>query len=110
MSHRIETVTILGLGTLGAQIALQSAVSGYRVRAYDPDENSLRRFLKTLVDSDRMTVKPNPVDLTKWQGAAGQAALSGRSHHLTFISVFAFDIWKVCRANHESTHRAPSTM
>jgi len=70
MKYRVENVTILGLGTLGAQIALQSLASGYRVRAYDPDENALNRFMETSIYSNRFTLKSNRVDLSKWKEAA----------------------------------------
>lgn len=70
MAYRVKTVTVLGLGTLGAQIALQSVVSGYQVRAHDPDENALERFLKSSSDPYRITVKSNQIDLSKWKAAA----------------------------------------
>ena len=75
MAYKIQRITILGLGTLGAQIALQSAVSGYQVRAYDPDENALTRFLKTLMVSNRLNENSNPIDLSKWPKAADQVNL-----------------------------------
>ena len=75
MAYKVQKITILGLGTLGAQIALQSAVSGYQVRAYDPDENALTRFLKTLMDSNCLKANSNPIDLSKWPQAAHQVIL-----------------------------------
>ena len=70
MKYSVKNVAILGLGTLGAQIALQSVVSGYRVRAYDPDEKALKRFLETSIDSNRIPLKSNRMDLSKWKEAA----------------------------------------
>ncbi len=33
----IKKVSVIGLGTLGTQIAIQTAYYGYEVRAYDQD-------------------------------------------------------------------------
>ena len=39
----ITTVAVLGTGVLGAQIAFQTAFHGYRVHAYDINEEALDR-------------------------------------------------------------------
>lgn len=75
MACRVKTVTVLGLGTLGAQIALQSVVSGYKVRAYDPNENALKRFLGTSSDPHRITMKPTQIFLSKWKAAVERVHL-----------------------------------
>ena len=41
MSTRIRTVTVLGAGVLGSQIAFQTAFSGFDVTSYDVDEAAL---------------------------------------------------------------------
>lgn len=48
MIDKIKTVAVLGLGTLGAQIALQSAAKGYKVVGYDPVKGTLQRYLNEI--------------------------------------------------------------
>ncbi|PRY90411.1 3-hydroxyacyl-CoA dehydrogenase [Mongoliibacter ruber] len=45
---KINNVCILGAGTLGSRVALQSALSGYKVRIYDIDPTALERSRKTM--------------------------------------------------------------
>ena len=52
----IKTVAVIGLGTLGAQIALQSAAKGYDVVGYDPVEGALENYLQ------HMPVRISPED------------------------------------------------
>lgn len=45
---KINNVCILGAGTLGSRVALQSALSGYKVRVYDIDTKALERSKKMM--------------------------------------------------------------
>lgn len=44
--QKIEKVAVVGIGTLGIQIALQAAFYGCQVRAYDQDHTQFERMLK----------------------------------------------------------------
>lgn len=44
----ISTVCILGAGTLGSRVALQSALSGYKVNVYDINQDALDGAFKTM--------------------------------------------------------------
>jgi len=68
----IKKVAVLGLGTLGAQIALQAAAKGYDVRGYDPDAEALSRTLKGFRHANPDGLSSGPVDLDQWQAVAGQ--------------------------------------
>jgi len=43
MSHQIKTLTVLGTGVLGSQIAYQAAFHGFAVTAYDVDGDALEK-------------------------------------------------------------------
>ena len=66
MEHMISKVAILGLGTLGAQIALQTAASGYEVYAYDPDGEAFHRSLHSFFSKDKSRNKPSGACLKNW--------------------------------------------
>jgi len=48
MNGRIQRLAVVGMGTLGVQIALMAAHYGYEVKAFDPDEKSFERVLKLI--------------------------------------------------------------
>ena len=52
----IKKISVIGLGTLGTQIAIQAAYYGYEVRAYDQDPQV---FQKTIQRNRRITA---PID------------------------------------------------
>lgn len=54
MTGILEKVAIIGGGTLGAQIAMQSANAGYWVEVYDVRENALQETLKTVQGIERL--------------------------------------------------------
>ena len=43
MPHQIKTLTVLGTGVLGSQIAYQAAFHGFAVTAYDVDGDALEK-------------------------------------------------------------------
>ena len=53
----IEKITIIGLGTLGAQIAIQAAAYGYDVDGFDPDSGAFARMQIKVRDAMRMVRK-----------------------------------------------------
>ena len=57
MPHKIQKIAVLGLGTLGAQIAIQAAYYGRSVRGYDLDSEifpktiqNVKEMMETLED------------------------------------------------------------
>lgn len=75
MAHQIEKVAVLGLGRLGAQIALQAAAQGYRVLGYDPDETVLQRSLHAFLTVDRAKARDEIIDVDKWAEVVDQVQL-----------------------------------
>ncbi|MCF8082599.1 MAG: 3-hydroxyacyl-CoA dehydrogenase family protein [Deltaproteobacteria bacterium] len=75
-NRTIDSVAVVGLGTLGVQIALQAAAMGYDVRGYDPDPDAFGRMFEKFSHLISGDASPGPVDLGKWKHAAGRVALS----------------------------------
>lgn len=67
---KIKKVAVLGLGTLGAQIAAQAAVSGYEVSAYDPDEKAFERSMEVFLSMNPSNARPSPIDISQWPSAS----------------------------------------
>lgn len=66
----IEKVAVLGLGTLGAQIAAQAAACRYQVWAYDPDPSVFQKTLDACLAVDQSQVRTTPVKVAQWLQAA----------------------------------------
>jgi len=75
MALKIERVAVLGGGTLGAQIALQSADCGYEVWLYDPDEGVFQRQLKNFMAVDQSKVRKSPIRVDRWPQVAGKITM-----------------------------------
>ena len=58
----IKTICILGAGTLGSRVALQSALSGYEVRIYDLTQKALDISLNTMKKILHQLVKAGQLD------------------------------------------------
>lgn len=71
MAIEIKNVTLVGLGTLGAQIALQAAAKGYRVTGFDPVENALDIFMERMSQTIGKDQIIGPIDPGVWPVAAG---------------------------------------
>ena len=68
----IKTICILGAGTLGSRVALQSALSGYEVRVYDLTQkaldfslNTMKKILHQLVKAGQLEEKTVPEVLAR---------------------------------------------
>jgi len=70
MRPKIKKVALLGLGTLGAQIAAQAVVSGYDVSAYDPDDKAFLRSIETFLSVNSSKVRLSPINVPQWPSAA----------------------------------------
>lgn len=57
----IKTICILGAGTLGSKVALQSAISGFQVSVYDIEQKSLDFSLQTMQKILRQLLKANQI-------------------------------------------------
>jgi 3-hydroxybutyryl-CoA dehydrogenase len=70
MVQTIKEVAVLGLGTLGAQIASQAAASGYDVSAYDLEDGVFQRSMSAFLSIDQSKVRPSPIKVYEWPAAA----------------------------------------
>jgi len=59
MSENVKTVSIIGVGYLGKQIAERAAIKGYTIRLYDTNVEDLEEFSKKL-----KKIKETPEDIT----------------------------------------------
>ncbi len=70
MIGKIKKVAVLGLGTLGTQIACQAAVSGYDVTAYDLDDTVFHRTMDIFLSIDQSKVRPSDIKISAWTEAS----------------------------------------
>jgi 3-hydroxybutyryl-CoA dehydrogenase len=71
----IRKVTVLGTGVLGAQIAFQTAYSGFEVTSYDIDDDKIATARKTMEKLGHSYLK-DLTDATPEKVAAGTARIS----------------------------------
>ncbi|MBU8848530.1 MAG: hypothetical protein KOO64_03250 [Desulfobacterales bacterium] len=62
----INNISVLGLGTLGAQIALQAASKGFTVTGYDPVKNSLKNYLAKIPNPQNNKTNKILFDVSSW--------------------------------------------
>ena len=70
MAISISKVAVIGLGTLGAQIALQTAHKGYQVFGYDRDPAIFGRNLDKFLAVDQSKIRQTPVKVAQWPETA----------------------------------------
>ena len=70
MAISIRKVAVIGLGTLGAQIALQTAYKGYEVFGFDRDESIFQHHLDKFMAVDQSKVRRTPLDVAAWPETA----------------------------------------
>ena len=70
MAISISKVAVIGLGTLGAQIALQTAHKGYQVFGYDRDPVIFGRNLDKFLAVDQSKIRQTPVKVAQWPETA----------------------------------------
>jgi len=68
-------VTIVGLGTLGTQLAIQAAAYGHRVSGFDPDRAAFQRMQTKVHEAMRMTRKGPTFPMDEWDQHAAKVAL-----------------------------------
>ncbi|MDQ6683777.1 MAG: 3-hydroxyacyl-CoA dehydrogenase NAD-binding domain-containing protein [Pseudomonadota bacterium] len=70
-----QNISIVGLGTLGTQIAIQAAAYGHRVSGYDPDAGAFARMQVKVRDAMRMTRKGPTFAVAEWETHASKVEL-----------------------------------
>jgi len=69
MSKPVEGVAVVGMGTMGTQIAMLAANAGYRVKVFDIRK---RAFEETLQHFRQTNVIESLVPLSRWQACKGK--------------------------------------
>lgn len=65
-------VTVVGLGMLGTQIAIQAAAYGHRVCGFDPDRTAFERMQGKVLDARRMVRKGPTFAVEQWEQHAAK--------------------------------------
>lgn len=69
---KVRKVAVVGTGTLGTQIAIQAALFGYAVSAYDVDRGSFHRSQAYLLSAIKRTGGKRLPSPEQWEKAAQQ--------------------------------------
>ena len=67
-----QNISVVGLGTLGTQIAIQAAAYGHRVSGYDPDPSAFGRMQVKVREAMRMTRKGPTFPVAEWETNASK--------------------------------------
>jgi 3-hydroxybutyryl-CoA dehydrogenase len=73
----IKNVTVIGLGTLGSQIAMQAAAYGHRVTAFDPNPDAFAQARGKVRSAMQMVGKGPTYPIERWDDIAAQVHLTG---------------------------------
>ena len=68
----IKTVTVVGLGTLGTQLAIQAAAYGYEVHGFDPEAGNFQKMMAKVRAAMQMTRKGPTFPLDHWEKHAAK--------------------------------------
>jgi 3-hydroxybutyryl-CoA dehydrogenase len=71
----IKRVAVVGLGTLGSQIAIQAAAYGYDVRGYDPDPAAFAKAQVKVRSAMQMVRKGPTFPVEQWDQHAKKVHL-----------------------------------
>ena len=66
MAIEIKNVAVIGLGTLGSQIALLSAAAGYQVVGFDPVDDAINKYLQSLPKPEGQDRAKSLFDTSGW--------------------------------------------
>lgn len=66
----IKRIAVIGLGTLGAQIALISAANGYEVTGFDQVDNAVDKYIRSLPDPKSQDKPRDMIDVNSWLESA----------------------------------------
>ena len=67
-----KNIAIIGLGTLGTQLAIQAAAYGHTVRGFDPDPSAFTRMQTKVRAAMRMTRKGPTFPVDEWEQHAAK--------------------------------------
>jgi 3-hydroxybutyryl-CoA dehydrogenase len=68
----IKKISIIGLGTLGTQIAIQAACYGYEVMGYDLDPEIFRKMIQKVKGTMKSLGQGPTVPMDQWEEAASK--------------------------------------
>ena len=72
----IKTVSVIGLGTLGTQIAIQAAYHGYRVRGYDQDPQIFEKTIRRTRGMMELLGAHPTMGADEWEKASSKVELA----------------------------------
>lgn len=73
----IKKVAVVGLGTLGSQIALQSAAYGYQVTGFDPTPDAFKKAQEKVRGAMAMVRKGPTFPVEQWDAIARKVSVVG---------------------------------
>jgi 3-hydroxybutyryl-CoA dehydrogenase len=73
----IEKISVVGLGTLGTQIAIQAVAYGYDVSGFDPDPCAFAKTQTRVRDAMQMVRKGPTFSLARWEEYARKVRIKG---------------------------------
>jgi 3-hydroxybutyryl-CoA dehydrogenase len=84
-----QNIAIIGLGTLGTQLAIQAAAYGHRVRGFDTDPSAFPRMQTKVREAMRMTRKGPTFPVDEWEQHAAKVEvhrdLAGALHQADLV-------------------------
>jgi 3-hydroxybutyryl-CoA dehydrogenase len=72
---KIRKIGVVGLGTLGSQIAIQAAAYGYKVAGFDPDAAAFAKAQEKIRGAMKMVGKGPTFDIARWEDFAARVSL-----------------------------------
>jgi 3-hydroxybutyryl-CoA dehydrogenase len=72
LAMNIKIVSVVGLGTLGTQIAIQAAAYGHEVHGFDPEPGNFRKMMDKVRTAMQMTRKGPTFPLDQWEEHAAK--------------------------------------
>jgi 3-hydroxybutyryl-CoA dehydrogenase len=76
MPQKIEKIAVIGLGTLGTQIAIQAAYYGCSVRGYDPDAEVFAKTIQKVKGMMKILGKGPTMSVEEWEKASTRVTLA----------------------------------
>ena len=76
MPQKIEKIAVIGLGTLGTQIAIQAAYYGCSVRGYDQDPEIFPKTIQKIKGMMKFLGKGPTMRVEEWEKAAAKVKLA----------------------------------
>ena len=72
----IKRISVIGLGTLGTQIAIQAAYYGYEVRGYDQDPQIFPKTIQKIKGMMKFLGKNPTMGAEEWEKGAGKVKMA----------------------------------